>query len=90
MSTLALHQTDREFGVASPVVQGLGRSWSLMVMFALAFPIVFYLLLLAILVIEYGHLPNYLTFYDWFATCGTSLPARSRLPTWCRSFSTNG
>ena len=26
MSTLALHQTDREFGVASPVVQGLGRS----------------------------------------------------------------
>jgi hypothetical protein len=68
MSTLALHQTDREFGVASPVVQGLGRSWSLMVMFALAFPIVFYLLLLAILVIEYGHLPNYLTFYDWFAS----------------------
>ena len=39
----------------------------LIVMFALAFPIVFYLLLLAILVVEYGHLPNYVTFYDWFA-----------------------
>jgi hypothetical protein len=66
MSTLVLHQTGRAPGDASPVMQGLGRSWVLVAGFALAFPVVFYLMLLAVLMIEYGHLPNYLTFYDWF------------------------
>jgi hypothetical protein len=66
MSTLALHRTDHEVGAVSQVTQGLGRSWTLIAVFALVFPVVFYLLLLAVLMIEYGHLPNYLTFYDWF------------------------
>ncbi len=66
MSTLALHRPDHEVGAVAPVKPGLGRSWTPVAVFALAFPVVFYLLLLAVLMIEYGHLPNYLTFYDWF------------------------
>jgi hypothetical protein len=68
MSALALHRTDREFGAVAPVMETLGRSWALIAVFALVFPVLFYLMLLAVLVIEYGHLPNYLTFYDWIAS----------------------
>jgi hypothetical protein len=33
---------------------------------AIVFPFAFYLTLLAILVVRFGHLPNYVTPYDWF------------------------
>jgi hypothetical protein len=34
--------------------------------FALGFPVVFYLVLMGLLVVRFGHLPNYVTPYDWF------------------------
>ena len=34
--------------------------------FALLFPVVFYLVLMGLLVVRFGHLPNYVTPYDWF------------------------
>jgi hypothetical protein len=33
---------------------------------ALLFPVVFYLVLMGLLVLRFGHLPNYVTPYDWF------------------------
>ena len=66
MSTLALHQTYRETGAIRTTVTGVKRWRGLIIGFALGFPVVFYLLLLAIPVIRYGHFPNYVTPYDWF------------------------
>ena len=34
--------------------------------FTLLFPVVFYLVLMGLLVARFGHLPNYVTPYDWF------------------------
>ena len=67
MSVMALHQTDREVGVVLPVIRGFVRWRALVVTFALVFPLMFYLLLLAVLVVEYGHLPNYVTPYNWIS-----------------------
>lgn len=59
--------TSRKIGPARVVMTGLAR-WRLIILaFAVAFPIAFYLLLLSTLVIQYGHLPNYITSYDWIA-----------------------
>ncbi|ARP98302.1 hypothetical protein [Pseudorhodoplanes sinuspersici] len=64
MSTIALHQhADR--GLTSPAAGKTARRWSLIASFALAFPLIFYWFLLAILVVKYGHLPNYVTPHDW-------------------------
>lgn len=42
------------------------RQRRLMLAFALVFPVVFYGLLLALLIARFGHVPNYVTPYDWF------------------------
>lgn len=67
MSIIALHQAYDGPGAVRFVMSGLLRWRRLMLAFALVFPVVFYLLLLAVLVIEYGHLPNYVTPYDWIS-----------------------
>jgi hypothetical protein len=46
-------------------MSGLVRWRLIIAAFAISFPIVFYAALLATLVIQYGHLPNYVTTYDW-------------------------
>jgi hypothetical protein len=66
MTAIALEFTPRKVGAARAVVSGLAR-WRLTILaFAAGFPIVFYGSLLGVLVIKYGHLPNYLTLHDWF------------------------
>ena len=67
MTAFPVEVTARKIGPARVVMTGLAR-WRLIILaFAVAFPIAFYLLLLSTLVIEYGHLPNYITSYDWIA-----------------------
>jgi hypothetical protein len=56
------HAIDKT-GTTRAVVTGLVRRPVLA--FALGFPVAFYLFLLGVLVVEYGHLPNYVTPYDW-------------------------
>jgi hypothetical protein len=52
-------------GAARTLVTGLVR-WRLSILaFAVGFPIVFYLLLLGVLIVKYGYMPNYITRYDW-------------------------
>ncbi len=65
MSTLALHPPYRETGAIRTTVSGAKRWRRLIIGFALGFPVFFYLLLLAIPTIRYGHFPNYVTPYDW-------------------------
>jgi hypothetical protein len=65
MSTLALHATYRDSGAVRSTVTGVKRWRWLIVGFALGFPVFFYALLLAIPILRYGHLPNYVTPYDW-------------------------
>jgi hypothetical protein len=67
MSALALHETHRESGAVRTTVTGVKRWRLLIIGFAFGFPVVFYLLLLAIPVIRYDHLPNYVTPYDWIS-----------------------
>jgi hypothetical protein len=63
----ALAQGGVVSGAARGVVSGL-RRWRVTILAcAIGFPIAFYLLLLGVLVVEYGHLPNYVTRYDWIA-----------------------
>lgn len=66
MSSLVLYRADRETGAIRSTVTGVRRWRRLVAGFALGFPVVFYLALLAIPAIRYGHLPNYVTSYDWF------------------------
>ena len=66
MSTLTLNETFREAGPIRTTVTGVKRWRGLIAGCALGFPVVFYFLLLAIPVLRYGHLPNYVTTYDWF------------------------
>ena len=65
MSTMALNESFHETGILRGTVNGAKRWRRLIVGFAFGFPVVFYLLLLAIPVIRYGHFPNYVTPYDW-------------------------
>lgn len=65
MSTMALHQTYRETDAIRATISGLKRWRRLILGFAFGFPIFFYLLLLTILVVRYGNLPNYVTLYNW-------------------------
>jgi ABC-type nitrate/sulfonate/bicarbonate transport system permease component len=67
MSIVALRQPHRQAGIVRAVMAGFVRRRGIIVAFAIGFPIVFYLLLLGVLVAEYGHLPNYVTRYDWIA-----------------------
>jgi len=53
-------------GAMRTALKGLARRRRLIAATALAFPFAFYALLLAALMIRFGHLPNYVTPYDWF------------------------
>lgn len=66
MSALALDHTYSETGLLRTTAAGATRWRGLIIGFALGFPVFFYLLLLAIPTIRYGHFPNYVTPYDWF------------------------
>jgi hypothetical protein len=46
------------------------RHWVLILGFTLLFPIMFYLVLMGLLVLRFGELPNYVTPYDWFGNIG--------------------
>jgi hypothetical protein len=65
MSTLALPHIDTGPWPAATVKASMRRHRGLIVGYALLFPIGFYLLLLAMLVVRYGDLPNYITSYNW-------------------------
>lgn len=67
MSALTLDRPYRTSSTLRTTVTGVRRWRRLIIGFALGFPVVFYLLLLAIPVLRYGHLPNYVTTYDWIA-----------------------
>jgi hypothetical protein len=67
MSVLRLQQTYGHSSAVRTVMSGFVRRRTIIIAFAIGFPIVFYLLLLGVLVVEYGHLPNYVTRYDWIA-----------------------
>jgi hypothetical protein len=67
MSTLALTAAERDAHPAGRVGNLQVRLRTCIVAFALGFPLVFYLLLLAAVLIQYGHLPNYLTPYNWIS-----------------------
>ena len=68
MSALALeHPIEEKIGIFR-IVAATAKRWRRMIIgFAIGFPIVFYLLLLGIPILRYGHLPNYVTPYDWIA-----------------------
>ena len=68
MSTLALEHAFEENAGIFRIVAATAKRWHRTIIgFAIGFPIVFYLLLLGIPMIRYGHLPNYVTPYDWIA-----------------------
>jgi len=67
MTALALEHAYRRGGTIHAAVGGVKRWRRLIVGFALGFPVAFYVLMLGIPVLRYGHLPNYVTSYDWFA-----------------------
>lgn len=47
------------------VLATLRRHRALILGFTLLFPVAFYLVLMGLLVVRFGHLPNYVTPYDW-------------------------
>jgi hypothetical protein len=65
MSTLALSLPHRDTGFVRTALDGLVRRRGVVTGFVVGFPVVFYVLLLAALVIRYGDLPNYVTPYNW-------------------------
>jgi hypothetical protein len=67
MSVIALEQNYRNAGALRTMIAGLLRGRVIIITFAVGFPVAFYLVLLSILVLQYGHLPNYVTRYDWIA-----------------------
>jgi len=79
MTTLPLRSIYREVGSLKTAVDGLRRWRRLIIGFALGFPIFFYLAILAILVVKYGHLPNYVTPYDWIANVRRIIVSTSSL-----------
>lgn len=66
MSSIALASPRHDIGTVQSVANGFVRWRRLIAGFAVGFPVFFYLLLVAIPIVRYGHLPNYLTTYDWF------------------------
>ena len=53
-------------GPLRAALAGLARWRGLILALAIVFPLVFYSMLLAVLLVRFGHLPNYVTPYDWF------------------------
>jgi hypothetical protein len=48
------------------VLATVRRHRALILGFTFLFPVVFYLVLMGLLMVRFGHLPNYVTPYDWF------------------------
>jgi hypothetical protein len=48
------------------VLATVGRHRTLILGSTLLFPVAFYLVLMGLLLVRFGHLPNYVTAYDWF------------------------
>ena len=68
MSTLALDHPIEEKTGTFRIVAATAKRWRKTIIgFAIGFPVAFYLLLLGIPILRYGHLPNYVTPYDWVA-----------------------
>ncbi len=67
MSVIPLERNYRHSAAMWTMMSGLIRWRVVIIACAIGFPIVFYLALLGTLVIQYGHLPNYVTRYDWIA-----------------------
>lgn len=67
MSAILLPRSRREAGIFGALRASFARRRSVILLFAIGFPVVFYVMLLAVLVVEYGHLPNYIIRYDWIA-----------------------
>ena len=65
MSTLALAFPKPEASALQALLHSAGQNRRLILGFAFGFPVVFYGLLLAVLMIRYGDLPNYFTLYNW-------------------------
>lgn len=53
-------------GGGRSVLATVRRHRGLILGFTFLFPVVFYLVLMGLLVARFGHLPNYVTPYDWF------------------------
>lgn len=65
MSTLVLAAHNRKTAPLRTALGGFARQRRLIAGFAIGFPVFFYLILLAVLAVRYGHLPNYVTPYNW-------------------------
>jgi hypothetical protein len=65
MTAIALEFAPAKTSAVQAVISGLARWCAMIFAFAVGFPILFYLLLLGVLVVRYGHLPNYVTRHDW-------------------------
>lgn len=65
MTAIALELAPAKTGPIRAFMSKLARWRAIIFAFAVGFPILFYLLLLGVLVVKYGHLPNYVTRHDW-------------------------
>lgn len=65
MTAIALEFASAKNSTTRTVISKLVRWRATVFAFAVGFPILFYLLLLGVLVVKYGHLPNYFTRHDW-------------------------
>lgn len=52
------------------VIATVKRHWTLILSFAILFPVFFYFVLMSLLVLRFGDLPNYVTPYNWFGNIG--------------------
>jgi hypothetical protein len=59
------HQSERRLGFRDAVSAAIRHQLGLFLAITFAFPVIFYAFLLAMLVSRFGHLPNYVTPYDW-------------------------
>jgi hypothetical protein len=74
MSAIAIHAPQKpelwtghdQAGGERSVLATVKRHRALILGFTFLFPVVFYLVLMGLLVVRFGHLPNYVTPYDWF------------------------
>ena len=65
MTAIPLEFGRQKSGLARAIMTGSIRWRVTILAFAIGFPTAFYLLLLGVLVVKYGHMPNYVTRHDW-------------------------
>lgn len=66
MAARAALQAGHNTAGGRSVLATVRRHRALILGSALLFPVLFYLVLMALLLARFGHLPNYVTAYDWF------------------------